>query len=93
MLSVKAKELELAIKREDIDYVRAHHTETMTLYKELQYNLSKLFSPVVKTTVSHLDAFSVLIVDDDKLNEDFIMPEAFDPRVAEVVSQAVKSHI
>lgn len=68
VLSVKAKELELAIKREDIDYVRAHHTETMTLYKELQYNLSKLFSPVVKTTVSHLDAFSVLIVDDDKLN-------------------------
>ena len=33
------------------------------------------------------------LVDDDKLNEDFIMPEAFDPRVAEVVSQAVKSHI
>ncbi len=33
------------------------------------------------------------LVDDDKLNEDFIMPEAFDPRVAEVVSQAVKAHI
>ena len=33
------------------------------------------------------------LVNDDKLNEDFIMPEAFDPRVAEVVSQAVKSHI
>ncbi|MBQ8627243.1 MAG: NADP-dependent malic enzyme [Agathobacter sp.] len=33
------------------------------------------------------------LVDDDKLNEDFIMPEAFDPRVAEVVSQAVKEHI
>ena len=26
-------------------------------------------------------------------DEEFIMPEAFDPRVAEVVSQAVKSHI
>lgn len=33
------------------------------------------------------------LVSDDELNEDFIMPEAFDPRVAEVVSQAVKSHI
>lgn len=33
------------------------------------------------------------LVSDDQLNEDFIMPEAFDPRVAEVVSQAVKSHI
>ena len=32
------------------------------------------------------------LVSDDELNEDFIMPEAFDPRVAEVVSQAVKSH-
>lgn len=33
------------------------------------------------------------LVSDEELNEDFIMPEAFDPRVAEVVSQAVKSHI
>ncbi len=33
------------------------------------------------------------LVDDDKLNEDFIIPEAFDPRVAEVVSKAVKEHI
>ena len=33
------------------------------------------------------------LVDNKKLNEDFIMPEAFDPRVAEVVSQAVKAHI
>lgn len=33
------------------------------------------------------------LVTDEELNEDFIMPEAFDPRVAEVVSQAVKSHI
>ena len=28
------------------------------------------------------------LVSDEELNEDFIMPEAFDPRVAEVVSQA-----
>ena len=28
-----------------------------------------------------------------QLNEDFILPEAFDPRVAQVVSQAVKDHI
>ena len=33
------------------------------------------------------------LVSDDELNEDFIMPEAFDPRVADVVSQAVKAHI
>ena len=33
------------------------------------------------------------LVSDEELNEDFIMPEAFDPRVAEVVSNAVKSHI
>lgn len=33
------------------------------------------------------------LVSEDQLNEDFIMPEAFDPRVAQVVSDAVKAHI
>lgn len=33
------------------------------------------------------------LVSDEELNEDFIMPEAFDPRVAQVVSAAVKEHI
>lgn len=33
------------------------------------------------------------LVSDDELNEDFIMPEAFDPRVSKVVSAAVKEHI
>ena len=33
------------------------------------------------------------LVDPDQLNKDFILPEAFDPRVAQVVSQAVKDHI
>ena len=33
------------------------------------------------------------LVSDDELNDDFIMPEAFDPRVAEAVSSAVKAHI
>ena len=33
------------------------------------------------------------LVPDDELNEDNIMPEAFDPKVAEVVAEAVKSHI
>ncbi len=33
------------------------------------------------------------LVPDDRLNEDNIMPEAFDPQVAEVVAEAVKSHI
>lgn len=33
------------------------------------------------------------LVSDEELSEEFIMPEAFDPRLAQVVSQAVKSHI
>lgn len=33
------------------------------------------------------------LVSEEQLSEDFIMPEAFDPRVAQAVSQAVKSHI
>ncbi len=33
------------------------------------------------------------LVPDDKLNEENIMPEAFDPSVAEAVAEAVKSHI
>ena len=33
------------------------------------------------------------LVSDEELNDEFIMPEAFDPRVAEVVSEAVKSHV
>lgn len=33
------------------------------------------------------------LVSDEELNEDFIMPKAFDPRVAKAVSEAVKAHI
>lgn len=33
------------------------------------------------------------LVSDEELNDDFIMPEAFDPRVTEAVSAAVKSNI
>lgn len=33
------------------------------------------------------------LVSDEELNDDFIMPEAFDPRVADVVSKAVRDHI
>lgn len=33
------------------------------------------------------------LVDDEELNEDNIMPQPFDPRVADVVANAVKSHI
>lgn len=33
------------------------------------------------------------LVSDEELNDNFIMPEAFDPRVADVVAEAVKSHI
>ena len=33
------------------------------------------------------------LVSETELNENFIMPEAFDPRVADAVSNAVKAHI
>ncbi len=33
------------------------------------------------------------LVSEDKLNEDYIMPESFDPTVAKVVAQAVRDHI
>ena len=33
------------------------------------------------------------LVSDEELNDDFIMPEAFNPLVAQVVSEAVKAHI
>lgn len=33
------------------------------------------------------------LVPEEQLNEDNIMPEAFDPKVAQVVAEAVKSHI
>lgn len=33
------------------------------------------------------------LVPEEKLKEDYIMPEAFDPTVAEVVAQAVRDHI
>lgn len=39
-------------------------------------------------------AFAIAgLVPDGELNEDNIMPEAFNPKVAEVVAEAVKSHI
>ena len=33
------------------------------------------------------------LIPEDELNEDNIMPEAFNPKVAELVAEAVKSHI
>ena len=33
------------------------------------------------------------LVPEDELNEDNIMPEAFNPKVAELVAAAVKAHI
>ena len=44
----------------------------------------------MKLAAAH--AIAGLVADED-LNENNILPEAFDPRVAEVVSQAVKDHI
>jgi malate dehydrogenase (oxaloacetate-decarboxylating) len=33
------------------------------------------------------------LITDEELNEDYIIPEAFDPRVRDVVADAVKAHI
>ena len=33
------------------------------------------------------------LVSDEELSEEFIMPEPFDPRIAETVAEAVKKHI
>lgn len=33
------------------------------------------------------------LIPDDELNENNILPEAFDPKVADVVSKAVMDHI
>ena len=33
------------------------------------------------------------LVSDEELCEDYVMPEPFDPRVSQVVSEAVKSHV
>ena len=33
------------------------------------------------------------LVSDEELSEDYVMPEAFDPRVADVVADAVKAMI
>ena len=44
----------------------------------------------MKLAAAH--AIAGLVADED-INENNILPEAFDPRVAEVVSMAVKDHI
>lgn len=44
----------------------------------------------MKLAAAHALAY---LVTDEQLADDFIMPEVFDPRVAEVVCEAVKSHI
>ena len=33
------------------------------------------------------------LVSDEELNDDFILPEAFDPRVSDIVSKAVMDNI
>ena len=58
------------------------------LATERMFDQNKLDVRTVTMGISLLSCVS-----DDEINEDFIMPEAFDPRVAEVVSEAVKSHI
>ena len=45
-----------------------------------------------KMKLAAANAIAALVSDED-LNEDNIMPEAFDPRVADVVADAVKRNI
>ena len=53
-------------------------------------NKTRFFAEEMKLAAA--EALASLVTD-EQLNEDFIMPEAFDPRVAEAVSEAVKAHI
>ena len=49
-------------------------------------------APKHNISLGKIYAIAGLVADED-LNEDNILPEAFDPRVAEVVSRAIKDHI
>ena len=51
--------------------------------------LNKIFN--LNSITNYASALS--LYSDDELNEDNIMPEAFDPRVADVVSKAVCDNI
>ena len=56
--------------------------------------ISRLREPA--SAITHFIAMVLAIaglVPENKLSEDNIMPEAFDPCVAEVVANAVKAHI
>ena len=46
----------------------------------------------IKMKLAAANAIAAL-VSDEELNENNIMPEAFDPRVADVVADAVKKNI
>jgi malate dehydrogenase (oxaloacetate-decarboxylating) len=51
-------------------------------------------APQITEEMKLAAAFAIAgLVPDDELHEDNILPEPFDPRVADVVSQAVKEHI
>ena len=51
-------------------------------------------APQITEEMKLAAAFAIAgLVPDDELNEENIMPEAFNPKVAEVVAEAVKSHI
>ena len=50
------------------------------------------FSSGPSSTLAAAEAIAGL-VSDEQLSDEFIMPEAFDPRVADVVSKAVRDHI
>ncbi|MCR5691737.1 MAG: NADP-dependent malic enzyme [Eubacterium sp.] len=51
-------------------------------------------APQITEEMKLAAAFAIAsLVPEDELNEDYIMPEAFNPDVADVVAEAVKAHI
>ena len=62
-------------------------------FKSAHFNAGSKLSILIPPAESSAAKAIADLVSDEELNEDFIMPEPFDPRVSDVVSQAVKSHI
>ena len=53
-----------------------------------------LYSKLMNGSIVNKAAEAIAsLVDESQLNEDFVLPEPFDPRVAQVVANAVKANI
>ena len=73
----KEKQIELLEKQ--LAFWKHHSTQLAKALDEAE-NTAKRYAELLDKT-------------EDELNEDNIMPEAFNPKVAEVVAEAVKAHI